>query len=544
MRGGLALDDREVLTGNPLVEGGAPWSALLLRDYWAHLPAGGAGHYRPLAVASLRLDHALWGGIPRVGPSPAVHGYHLTNLLLHLAVVLFAAGLLRERGKALPLFALALFAVHPALADSVAWISGRTSMLSALGGLFGARVVVRAKGSGGVALGAGLGLLLALLGKEDGIVFVPLLLALAWERRDGLPAAVAGIGAALALYLVGRHAALGSWLPEAPGAPLAGEPLLERLRIAGGAGLSGLRLALVPIAYPPLFGREAFAGTSPATAILAFGLCLGALSAPLWMGRRGGSRDVAASLALAAAATLPMAQVIPAGELLAPRFLYLPLLFAVPAIEATARALAQVLARRTPRLAGRAPRLMIGILILLAWERTGVYRSRRSYWEARAAFGETAQVQNALGNAALEEGDPAAAETAWRRAIELRPSYSRPWVNLATLSLRAGRPEEARERLLRAVRVGPRNPLAWAHLGRTYGELGRPDEAVAAWERALQLSPSVGAFWRGLARAREAGGDLSGARHAWEGALRLDPGDRRAAEALSHLREGGDETIR
>ena len=130
VRGGFSYDDREVLFGNPVVEGEVPWTRAFTQDYWHH--SGPVGHYRPLATLSLRLDRGLWGELAR--------GYHATNVLLHLAVVAAAGVLAMRAAGPWPWLGLMVFALHPVLADSVAWLSGRTSMVSALGGLLGGSV--------------------------------------------------------------------------------------------------------------------------------------------------------------------------------------------------------------------------------------------------------------------------------------------------------------------------------------------------------------------------------------------------------------------
>lgn len=533
VRGGFALDDREVLEGNPAVGGELPWGALLVRDYWAHHPASAAGHYRPAAVASLRVDRWLWGD--------GAAGYHGTNAVLHALVVALAAALAaRVADGPWPWFGLALFAVHPALADSVAWISGRTSMLSALGGLAGALAVAhlvrceRGAGAGiATALAAALGLTAALLGKEDGIVFAPLLVlvALGSSRRAAL---ASGVGCALGIggYLVLRHAALGQWLPAAPHAPLAQEPLLERLRVAGGALAEGLRVGAWPVGYPPGWEVEDFAPTPWALALPAW-LALGAaLGGGTLAAFRGAGRAAGASLALAAAAVLPLAQLVPSGEVLAPRFLYLPLLLGAPFVHGCWTALFGD--------GGRAA--LLGALVLAAcvpaaWSRASVYGSRASYWEAHLPHHpDSPRVWNGLGNARAEAGDREGARGAWERAIQVDPTYSRPWTNLAGLAVGSGDLERGEELLRRALAAGPANPVAWANLGSVLLRRKRPDEARVAYERAVGLSPGSAALWRGLARARRATGDAAGALSAVEEALRLDPGDRRAAALRATLR--------
>ena len=85
----------------------------------------------PLPMLSYAVDHSLFGFRPG--------GYHATNLLLHLCSVLLVYFLLLRltEDPALAWFSAALFAVHPAQAQTVAWISERKNLLCAFF-LFGA----------------------------------------------------------------------------------------------------------------------------------------------------------------------------------------------------------------------------------------------------------------------------------------------------------------------------------------------------------------------------------------------------------------------
>ena len=82
--------------------------------------------YAPLTLLSLGLDHAIWSLDP--------FGYHLTNLLLHLANTLLLFLLMwRLTNHLLPsLLAALLFGVHPVHVESVVWITERKDVLSTL----------------------------------------------------------------------------------------------------------------------------------------------------------------------------------------------------------------------------------------------------------------------------------------------------------------------------------------------------------------------------------------------------------------------------
>ena len=489
--GGFSYDDREIVQDNPVVRGTtSAWHAFD-RDYWHH--RGDAGHWRPTATLTLRMDHALHGMEPA--------GYHRTNLLLHLLVVALAALALRSAGAGLPeLLGLALFAVHPALADSVAWISGRTSMLSAIGGLLGIVLVQRARGHAGlIALASAFGLLLGLAGKEDAIVFAILLpLVASVFGRRAIVGSTVGVAVALGLWLCARDFALGAALPSSPEAPLAATSLPGRMAVGGRAIVEAARLVAFPIDHPPGYRLDAFQSTPADATVRAY------LGWILWFSLAGfgllrlitGPHIAGWSAFAMAAAWLPMSQLVPSGEILAPRFLYLPLLFGIPLIGGALRHL---------------PGPAIGILLVgclpLAWARSEVYADRASYWESRLVH-ETHRPEtwNAVGNARHEKGDLVGAERAWTRGTALDPDYSRNWVGLGRLALDAGDDDAAEDHFLQAVEVGPKNRVAHQNLGAFYVNNGRAYEAVSLLETAIVLAPGATQSWKTLGAAHAAAG--------------------------------------
>jgi Flp pilus assembly protein TadD len=115
-------DDNDYVTENRMVKAGLSWSGAR----WAFTSTH-AANWHPLTWLSLELDASLYG------PESA-WGYHITNLLLHAAnVVLLFLALRRLTGAVWRSAAVAaLFAVHPAHVESVAWISERKDVLSGL----------------------------------------------------------------------------------------------------------------------------------------------------------------------------------------------------------------------------------------------------------------------------------------------------------------------------------------------------------------------------------------------------------------------------
>jgi hypothetical protein len=117
----VSFDDPEYVYGN--------------RDVAAGLSLGGiawgfthiiAGNWHPITTISHMLDCQLYG--------LNASGHHFTNVLLHtIAVILLFLALQQMTGSLWRSgFVAALFAIHPLHVESVAWISERKDVLSAV----------------------------------------------------------------------------------------------------------------------------------------------------------------------------------------------------------------------------------------------------------------------------------------------------------------------------------------------------------------------------------------------------------------------------
>ena len=88
-----------------------------------------SANWHPITWLSLMLDSELFGKDAR--------GYHITNLLLHLAntLLLFSVLVRLTRSLWCSAFVAALFAIHPLHVESVAWIAERKDVLSTFFGM-------------------------------------------------------------------------------------------------------------------------------------------------------------------------------------------------------------------------------------------------------------------------------------------------------------------------------------------------------------------------------------------------------------------------
>lgn len=111
---------------------------------------------------------------------------------------------------------------------------------------------------------------------------------------------------------------------------------------------------------------------------------------------------------------------------------------------------------------------------------------------------------------ALDASDSAAAEAAYRRAIELDACCSAAYINLGALLCEAQRCEEAVALYEQALDHCEPTPLVHFNRATALEDLGRPHQAVAAYERALALDPTLADAHFNLGALLERLGDTSG----------------------------------
>lgn len=128
-RGGFIWDDDVHITHNVAIR-----SASGLARIWTWAPQAWFSHtsdraiaatpqYYPLVFTTFWLEYHLWGG-------EAALGYHMVNILLHAASAVLVWRILRRLHMPGAFLAAALWATHPVMVESVAWMTERKNVLS------------------------------------------------------------------------------------------------------------------------------------------------------------------------------------------------------------------------------------------------------------------------------------------------------------------------------------------------------------------------------------------------------------------------------
>ncbi|MBN2718116.1 MAG: tetratricopeptide repeat protein [Deltaproteobacteria bacterium] len=159
----LILEDHTVKSFNYL-------NTIFTSDFFGHQEWDLAyGYYRPLVSLTYLFDYAIWQRDP--------FGYHLTNIVLHVAATFLVAVVLVELrvSQNAAWWAALVFAVHPIHTENVAWISGRTDVLAFVLGMLAMWAHFRSFKSKYMLLlriAAALAFFAALLAKEPAVVVI------------------------------------------------------------------------------------------------------------------------------------------------------------------------------------------------------------------------------------------------------------------------------------------------------------------------------------------------------------------------------------
>jgi Tfp pilus assembly protein PilF len=175
-----------------------------------------------------------------------------------------------------------------------------------------------------------------------------------------------------------------------------------------------------------------------------------------------------------------------------------------------------------------------------------------------------------LGTSRASQGERAAAEQAFRQALNADPTYAAAHYNLNLMLRNSGRLDEADAEFWLAVELGvadremavvrlaldymqrgnpgraeqvlaegrrrlPDAALIWLNSGVFLGDQGRYQEARACLERAVRLAPANPNAHKNLGVALLALGDRDGARTALAESLRLDPSQTDVRQRLAAL---------
>jgi tetratricopeptide (TPR) repeat protein len=529
----LNWDDGHFVVANPhvnrgLTAQGAAWA--FTTDY--------TGNWHPLAWLSHMLDVSLFGMRPG--------GHHLTAAAIHLAatLVLFDALRTATGDAAKSAFVAALFGVHPQHVESVAWVTERKDVLSALFWMLTTAAYVRwtrapSPRRYALVLAA---YALALMSKPM-VVTLPFALMLldVWPLRrtaerpwtrlvaEKIPLLVLAAAAGAATFLASRAA--GS-LEEGQSIPFA-----LRAQNAAVACVEYVAKTVWPVglaAYYPHPDAIPVWKWAGAAALLA-------LATAFAVRERARRPWLFVGWLWFLGTLLPVIGLVKVGrQAMADRFTYLPHvgLFVVLAWGGAE------LLRRLSNSKSTAPAAGVCAVLVcaaLAWAQVGTWKDTPTLWtHAIAVTGDNRLAENNFGAWLSDGGDVEASIPHFQAAIRIEPTDPAAHDNLGQSYRRLGRLDEAEKEIREALRLKPVFPQAQRNLGVTLAQRGRLDEAVVALKEAVRLDPTYALAFNDLAVLHDRMSRLDDAVAAAAEAVRLAPDDDAYRQDLETLRAKKD----
>lgn len=530
------LDDQQYVTSNPVVLRGLTWDGV----GWAF---GGfhAANWHPLTWLSHMADVTLFG--------LDAGAHHLVNVALHaLNALLLFAFLRRATGATWRSAAVAaLFAVHPLHVESVAWVSERKDVLSALFFFLTIHAWIghtRRPGAGRYVAVAAL-FVLGLLAKPM-LVTLPFVLLLVdvWPLGrlasggdgEGVPSRAARLVAEkLPLLALAAASSLVTWLAQSSGGAAASAEVVPLGARVANAVVSYV-VYLVRTAWPSglaaFYPHPSLAGDGIPTWKVAGALLL-LLAITAAVVRERSRRPYLLFGWLWFVGTLvPVIGLVQVGEQgLADRYTYLPL---TGPFVAAAWGGAELLGRlRPPALAWGAALAPVVALALVARAQAATWRdSVALHGRALEVTDRNWNAWNGLGDALADAGRPQEAIGAYQEALRIRPRLAAAWNGLGAAHGQLGAHADAIARFEEALRIRPGYADAWYNLGTAHGSLGRHARAAECFRAALRLRPDDARAWQNLGVASLLSGDLPAARESFERLTRLAPARARELDAL------------
>lgn len=547
LRGEFVLDDNLYLTDSVLIKASDGlfkfWFTTAPIDYW------------PVSNTTLWLEWRLWGMNPT--------GYHVTNLILHLAATLLLWSVLKRLSVPGAFLAATLFALHPVNVESVAWIAQRKSLLAMLFALLSVHFYLNVESappehrasiplkSRSYWLSAAT-FVLAMLSKGSVAVLpVLLLLIVGWRhplsRRDFVRAAPFLLIAALLVPV-------NVWFASRIVAPAAESThFAERLLGAGAAVWFYLSKALLPIHLSFVYPKW---HVDPA-ALRWWLPLLAALSVTwlLWRRRRTWGRPFLFAWAYFCVSLAPVMGFADTGfmeySLVADHYQHLALIGVVALVAGGWARWRERTHGPFRWMANGVAVAIVATLTLLTWQQSRLYAGPLPLYQAALEENpDSWMAHHDLGLALFREDRIEEAIEHYAEAVRLRPNDPEYRYSLGTALLRIPRTEEAIEHLREALRLFPDYPEAHNNLGNALLQVGQTQEALMHYDAALRLQPDFADAQFNAGRALLRAGRPEKAIDHLQRAVRLTPDSPdahndlavalhetgRTPEAIEHLR--------
>jgi protein O-mannosyl-transferase len=532
LRGGFVLDDDLLLTHNSTITASDGlyrfWFTKEAPDYW------------PVSNSTLWLEWRLWGMNPT--------GYHVTNLLLHVADSLLVWLVLRKLSIPGAWLAALLFAVHPVNVESVAWIAQRKNMLALFFFLLSIWCWLKAKnrswGSSNdehfvltnlfdsdrwywLSMFASA---LAMLSKSSVAVLPLVLLLIVWWQHGRIDVISALRIAPFFLASIVLTVVNLQYQWQGVSAPIRDVTFLQRILGAGAAVWFYLGKALLPLQLTLVYPQWNIVTTDlrwwlplvAAIGVTIFLLWKCASSQNKWR------RSLLFAWAFFATALLPAMGFVDVGymrhSLVADHYQHVAII-GVLAFVAALLVSAWGKLQNTARLATGISICTVAVaLIVLAYQQSELFGSPLAlYAHAVENNVDSWLAHNNYGDALAQANRPQEAIAQFEQTLALQPNSALAHNNLAMSLVTLGRVPEAIDHYQQALRFKPKYPDAENNYALALAAENRFDEAQLHFEAAIECQPDFAEAHNNLGSLLLKMGRLEAAIEQFQCALKIKP---------------------
>jgi len=563
LRGGWLWDDNVDITENPITQ-----SAGGLRSIW--FEPGTQPDYYPVKASVQWAQWHLFGS--------HTLGYHVTNLVLHIVSALLVWRLFHQLGLKLAWLGGLIFAIHPALVESVAWIAELKNTLAMPFFLLSAIFYLkydqhRRRTDHFFSLGL---FLMAMLTKPSMVMWPVALLLYAWWRRGRIGSNDLKASApffVISLLLGVATLAMASWYKYlhhqgADAIPLGG--FFSRMALMGLTLAFYFGKAVWPAGLLPVYPQ--WPVNPPSLREFLPWPVLGGLLFWFWTKRQSWGRDVLLGLGFFLLMLAPFSGIMPASFMFVTwvmdHFLYIPILgligLVIAGLDQAARWMPQPARYGGIGLVA----MMLGAMIMESRSYAKNFASEETLWtytlahdpgcweahdnlgialfqkgEVDEAIGhfqkalginpDYAKARNNLGNALAQKGQIDDALAQFQKAVAIDSSFAQAHYNFGNALVQKGQMDEAMEEYKKALELSPGYAEAHYNFGLVLLMKGRLDEAIAQFQEAVGINPNYTDAHNNLGVAFVREGRLDAAIQQFRQVLQLDPGNREAQNNLA-----------
>ncbi len=538
---GFIWDDDDYVYNNQLVQDSGG-----LKDIWF---ARKTVQYYPVVFTSFWVEHKVWGLNP--------FGYHLVNLLLHIANALLLFALVRKLYPRAAFVVALIFAVHPIQVETVAWITERKNLLSLfffiLTTLSYLKYLDRRR-AGQYCLTLAL-FACALLSKSVSVCFVAVPLLYQWWKEGKFT--LRGVRISLPFLAAGALSAWNTAYIEYHGVGARGAEwsfsLLEKAVLAGRTMCFYIYKLCVPRDFLFFYPRWEINATLLWQWIPLLLLITAALA--LYGFRKHIGRGAIALFVFYGISIFPASGVINVFPMrysfVADHFSYIALptlilLITGAIIYVYDRALSvgpEVLRKPAIRKALYVTVLTVltGALAVKSFGITENYHDQFTLWTDLIERNPSSQAAHVnLGRIYEQRRDFEKAIQMYRRSAELLPGDFVAYYNLGNAYRGAGEDRKAIIAYEKAIDIYPHKADMYNNLGNAYKEVGDPGKAIEQFEKAMSVDPGHPWAYNNIGVLYNQLGDNKKARFYYEKAISVDPGyaDAYFNLAVQSYREG------